>query len=175
MWFDAYGRHAYGKVPVLLNSVDITFQPSQHDMVPVSLSQGTRVTSSTVNDLGVPRNILPPGIVPGSGNQIISNINSIAAQNGSSSNTTVPSDVTWVPAKLEVGSIQLTVQHSPSYWKNDFSLSAFKRGDLSKTMERGSSRPTTNISREIPVPRPNPRRKPAEAPTSAVPDNPFRV
>lgn len=192
MWFDAFGKFAYGKIPVLLQSVDFNIKPSQHDLVPVTLggTSAERVTgtSPTTDETGVPgepRNILPPRAitdqigniaqrVPGLNKQLDSNNSDSSAGAG---------NITWLPAKLEIGSIQLIVQHSPLFWKNEFSLSKYKSGAMVRSMEtiprrgpsgrRGSTDPSGN-QEDIPIPRKNPVR-PGTGPARPDVQDPFRI
>lgn len=83
MWFTAFGKMLYNKVPVVISGADFTLSDQDMDLMPFeAFDKGKH----------------------------------------------------YLPAKLQIGGITLTVQHTPSYWRGTSddapSLEKFKNGEL---------------------------------------------
>jgi hypothetical protein len=136
MWFSAYGRMLFDRVPVLMSGATITF-PADRDYVKVSLNEAGIIPSNVSSDL------------------ILGNIGQSTLAGGALGDTLVDairpstsgSDSVWIPAKLDIDGITLTVQHAPKFWKNQFSLDDYRRGGA---VEQRETQPPAMSSSPIP-------------------------
>ena len=166
MWFSAYGKLAFDRVPVLFSGATISW-PKDVDYVRVSLStyggsnRGGRNATATIRGSeetrtsgyadpppfdseipGVSAIRRRPGSVPSTVQPVQATPSTNPSSTGvgrasellglferSSGASGTSGDYAWVPTKMET-EIQLTVQHSPAYWKNSFSLDDFYSGGM---------------------------------------------
>lgn len=106
MWFSAYGKFAYDRVPVLFEATDFGWGKDS-DMVAVP-NPGSNATVPAASNSGDPVNL--------------ANFKKTNADNNNE-------DITWMPTKMTIGTIRLTVQHSPKFWKG-FNLDDYKNGAM---------------------------------------------
>jgi hypothetical protein len=155
MWFSAYGGLAFDRVPVLLSGASITWSKDV-DYVNVTSTgsasgkpQQPKSTSSYrvgERTAGVPDSPLAGLGSSFLGKQTPSTRSTLPSDSNASSS--VPglggggsggvggdTDSAWVPMKLEISGVKLTVQHTPAYWKNTFSLSDFYSGGMVESRE----------------------------------------
>jgi hypothetical protein len=174
-WFSAYGKLAFDRVPVILSGANITW-PSDRDYIKVSASvmPTTSPTSSRTSGVaddpfpsigGIARGI--PSILKDSG----------MTQKSSGAGGGTSGDYVWVPAKIDIDGISLTVQHSPEYWLKTFSLKDFYSRGMLEKRETSANSPNAGQAKS-PAPSVNPG-----APTSpsgpaapvATSDPPYQI
>lgn len=120
MWFSGFGKFIYHKVPTLLTASTLTFGGQDVDLVPVPSPGGTDTETDQTDaiDAAWSKKSIPA-------NRFSSNLETerrLAIERAGV-------DVNWIPIKLTVGGVSLTVQHSPLYWKT-FSLEDYRKGKL---------------------------------------------
>lgn len=130
MWFSAYGPQSFERQPVLMEQVEIKFDK---DVDMVGIPTGGSVSSTR----GATRII--PAVVDGQVNRVFADANQARAIEQGVQQAGSRSDYTWVPVKLEIGSVQFIVQRSPKYWKNQFGLDDYRSGRLLKWKDRNTS------------------------------------
>lgn len=106
MWFSGYGNYMWNAVPCLYQGYDFSIDNNDVDLVNISDPEDFQAAVSNINNT----------------NNLNADIESFRSNQGSSAN--------WMPSILSFGGITLKVQHTPNYWKNDFSLDKFKKGQL---------------------------------------------
>ena len=113
MWFSAMGKFGYSEVPVLMKSVSFNTMDPDVDLVPVPHpgSEPYLINDIETADLKDFRSQLR-----------------ILAERAEDYDFT-DQNVTYLPMKLVFGSVSLTVQHRPAYWKS-FSLNDYRSGKL---------------------------------------------
>lgn len=122
MWFSALGEFMYDRVPVLLSGASFNFDGTSHDLVQLAKNTSS-VKSNVLEEPGAARagdlanQFLPTGELPD-----IRQVRDVGEDIGGTN--------AWIPAKVEISNVRLTVQHSPKYWKEEFSLEDFKSGSL---------------------------------------------
>lgn len=117
MWFSAYGRLMYERVPVLLKGASLEF-PNNVDYVRIPTA-GFSTSSNAATSTGI-SSVRDPSA-------LIRSVTGTQRDGGS--------DYVWVPARMRVSGITLIVQHSPAYWKETFSLADFKSGGMLERRE----------------------------------------
>lgn len=164
MWFSAYGGLAFDRIPVLLSGATITW-PKDIDYVRVgstgsSSGKPQSEASASPNQdrtKGSPDrpffekpingyNATAGQAITKTANTSIPSFNN-AISRANPNNEPEQSDISessfaWVPAKIEISGIKLTVQHTPAYWKNNFSLEDFYSGGMVENRE--TSMPNDN-------------------------------
>lgn len=120
MWFSGFGKFIYNKVPTLLSASTLNFGGADVDLIPVPSPGGTAAETdqrTQVNDAW--------SKAGSATNRFSSNLETerqLEAQRNSV-------DLNWLPAKLEIGNVNLIVQHSPVFWKT-FNLEEYRQGKL---------------------------------------------
>lgn len=150
MWFSAYGKFAWDRVPVIMTSSDITFD-EMIDTVPVDnpgsgtarmsspspiaewVNPDTGVSTSSTSQWVNPDAVSSPWVNPDTGTIGGSELlrQQAAAQVQSSQ---LSANTTWLPMKLTIGTISLIEQHSPKYWRG-FSLDDYRSGKMLASRE----------------------------------------
>jgi hypothetical protein len=126
MWFSAYGSYAYKDVPVLFTATGFKF-PTDVDLVGVPEPGTTQYAEGRlgVADPGLRNNrvrdILGAGEI---GNILSGAISRPGSQGGGAGGS-----YTWLPAKFELDSVQLIVQHTPKHWRK-FNLDDYRSGRM---------------------------------------------
>ncbi len=118
MWFSAYGKYVYDKVPVLLSGYGFKTSDPELDLVPIVNPEQTSLYSqhrqSNISRNGSHKAEL--GLL----RDAIQNIDY--------------TEHSWLPVKVEIDSLTLTVQHTPLYWKT-FNMDDYKSGRLAQNSE----------------------------------------
>ena len=118
MWFSAFGKYAYDKVPVILNGYGFKSSNPEIDFVPVA---------NPGNETMYPQYKEIQNIRTGDHKSELKNMRSIIDE-------VDYNEATWVPIKLEIEALSLTVQHTPLYWKT-FNLDDYKTGKMADNSE----------------------------------------
>ncbi len=120
MWFSGFGPYIYGKVPTIMTSAAINFSAADMDMIPVPSPGGTG--ADTNQTAQVEDKWDKSGSVT---NRFTANLATERQTEARKSSL----DLNWLPAKVEISNIALTVQHSPMFWKG-FNLTDYRSGKM---------------------------------------------
>lgn len=121
MWFSGFGKFIYHKVPTLMSASTINFGGADMDLIPVPSPGSSLGTNQTSN---VEQNWTKAGSVTNRFSANLETERQLEAQKNSDD-----IDLNWLPVKLEIGNVNLIVQHSPLFWKT-FDLDKFRNGDM---------------------------------------------
>ncbi len=152
MWFSAYGKLAFDRIPVLLSGANISW-PNDRDYIRVSASAIATTSPTNSRKSGQADNPVPS--MGGIGRGIPSLVKDTGLfEKSSGAGGGAAGDYVWIPSKIDIDGITLTVQHSPSYWRNSFSLKDFYSGGMIESRE--TSTPTSGGKMPAPSPSTSP-------------------
>lgn len=171
MWFSAYGKLAFDQIPVLLSGANITWSHEKdYIRVSASIMPGLSNTSSRrAGQADEPTTNSTPGA--GAFSKLIPSLGGGLGQKSSGAGGGTSGDYVWVPAKIDIDGIVLTVQHTPSYWKNTFSLKEFYSGGMLEKRENSmpANNPAAARSSSDATPTPQPSSPSSPSSSAAIP------
>lgn len=106
MWFSGYGDYVWNKTPCLYMGYDFSIDNNEHDLVGITDPADFVQAVARVNQ----------------SSNLNTDIESFRSSQGVATN--------YLPTILSFGNVTLKVQHTPNYWKRDFSLAKYKKGEL---------------------------------------------
>lgn len=106
MWFSGYGNYVWSQVPCLYMGYDFNIDNSEFDLVSITNPEDFSDAVAQINR----------------SSNLNTDIDAFRADQGDDDN--------YLPTVLTFGSVTLKVQHTPNYWKREFSLEKFKKGEL---------------------------------------------
>lgn len=108
MWLSGLGDYLFKKTPCLYHGYDFSINNMEQDLV--------GIPNPSEFDNYVKANTIKPT------DNLKTDINTLRG--------IADKDTNWLPIIMTFGSIQLKVQHTPNFWKKQFSLSGFRKGKL---------------------------------------------
>lgn len=122
IWFSGFGPFIFKKVPTLLTASAINHGGTDMDLLPVPSPGGT--ASDNDQTTQVDQNWTKASSVT---NRFTTNLEQERQHEARKSNL----DLNWLPPKVEIANVSLTVQHSPLFWKG-FNLSDYRAGKMTE-------------------------------------------
>jgi len=136
MWFSAYGKLAFDRIPVLLSGANFSW-PNDKDYIRVSASAIATTSPTNSRTAGTSDNPVPSigGIAKGIPS-ILKDTGAFQKSSGAGGGTS--GDYVWIPSKIDIDGITLTVQHAPSFWRNSFNLKDYYSRGMVESRETSS-------------------------------------